>query len=209
MDRGADRRELMAPLLRHDVSFVIRQRGDRNIITPGGRLLAVQDLAAELYGKLPPRWPPEGHVQSCPVRLPDAPEYELLLVVFWRKPGSEPLMLLVSPKARRAGRTVKWFVRAYRRRWGVEDATRGIKQQFKLEYFLVRSWRSIRRLICLVAIAFFWLNLWGEDRFTKLCEALFRHPWRFSKEVTYRFDWIAYQIRDILHPRPKFTLDTG
>lgn len=209
MDRGADRRELMAPLLRHDVSFVIRQRGDRNIITPGGRLLAVQDLAAELYGKLPQRWPPEGHVQSCPVRLPDAPEYELLLVVFWRKPGSEPLMLLVSPKARRAGRTVKWFVRAYRRRWGVEDATRGIKQQFNLEYFLVRSWRSIRRLICLVAIAFFWLNLWGEDRFTTLCEALFNHPWRFSKEVTYRFDWIAYQIRDILHPRPKFTLDTG
>lgn len=209
MDRGADRGELMVPMLRHDVAFVIRQRGDRNIVTPGGRVLAVQDLAAELYAKLPPRWPLEGHIQSCCVRLPEAPDYDLLLVVFWRKRGSEPLMLLVSPKARRAGRTAKYFVRAYRRRWGVEDATRGIKQQFNLEYFLVRSWRSIRRLICLVAIAFFWLNLWGEDRFTSLLEALFNHPWRFSKEVTYRFDWIAYQIRDILHPRPKFTLDTG
>lgn len=209
LDRGADRRELMVPLLRHDVAFVIRQRGDRHIITPGGRQLAVQDLAAELYAKLPQRWPPEGQVQSCSVRIPEAPKHELLLVASWRKPGSEPLMLLVSPQARRAGRTAKWFVRAYRRRWGVEDATRGIKQQFNLEYFLVRSWRSIRRLICLVAFAFFWLNLWGEDRFTSLCEALFKHPWRFSKEVTYRFDWIAYQLRDILHPRPKFAPDTG
>jgi len=207
LDRG--RRELMVPLLRHDVAFVIRQRGDRHILTPGGRVLAVQDLVAELYTKLPQRWPTEGQVQSCSVRLPEAPEYELRLVASWRRPGSEPLMLLVSPQARRGGRTAKWFVRTYRRRWGVEDATRGIKQQFRLESFLVRSWRSIRRLICLVAIAFFWLNLWGEDRFTNLCEALFNHPWRFSKEVTYRFDWIAYQIRDILHPRPTFALDTG
>jgi hypothetical protein len=209
MDRGADRRELMAPLLRNQVAFVIRQRGDRHIITPGGRQLAVQDLAAELYAQLPRRWPLEGQVRSCTVRLPDAPEYELLLVVRWRRPGSDPLMLLVSPQARRAGRTAKWFVGTYRRRWGVEDATRGIKQQFHLESFLVRSWCSIRRLICLVAVAFFWLNLWGEDRFAQLCDTLFKHPWRFSKEVTYLFDWIAYQIRDILHPRPKFTLDTG
>lgn len=209
LDRGADRRELMAPLLRKEVAFVIRQRGDRHVITPGGRQLAVQDLVAELYAQLPRRWPLEGQVHSCAVRLPDAPEHELLLVAFWRRPGREPLMVLVSPKARRAGRTAKWFVRAYRLRWGVEDATRGIKQQFNLEYFLVRSWRSIRRLICLVAVAFFWLNLWGEDRFTKLRDALFKHPWRFSKEVTYLFDWIAYQIRDILHPRPKFTFDSG
>lgn len=209
LDRGADRRELMAPLLRNKVAFVIRQRGDRHILTPGGRQLAVQDLAAELSTNLSRSWPPEGQVRSSAVRLPDAPEYELLLVVCWRKPASEPLMLLISPEARRAGRTAKWFVGAYRRRWGVEDATRGIKQQFNLEYFLVRSWRSIRRLMCLVAVAFFWLNLWGEDRFDKLRETLFNHPWRFPKEVTYLFDWIAYQIRDILHPRPRFVLDSG
>jgi hypothetical protein len=53
-----------------------------------------------------------------------------LPVVGWRVPNSErPLILLVNPAARRAGLTGKWFVRAYHRRWGVEDATRGIKQQ--------------------------------------------------------------------------------
>jgi hypothetical protein len=75
-------------------------------------------------------------------------------------------------------------VRAYRRRWGVEDATWGIKQRFHLEYFLVRSWRSIRRLICLMALAFFWLSLRGENRNQALRSAFLRHRWRLPKKVT-------------------------
>ena len=94
-------------------------------------------------------------------------------------------------------------VKAYRRRWGVEDGTRGVKQRFQLEAFLVRSWRSIRRLLWLVAWAFWWLNLWGEGRFDRLREALLRHPWRLPKRVTYLFDWIALMIQLLLHPRPK------
>jgi hypothetical protein len=99
------------------------------------------------------------------VWLPEVSGEEFLLVVHWRWPGStQPLLLLVSPPARRPRRTGRWFVRAYRRRWGVEDATRGIKQQFNPESFLVRSWRSIRRLLWLVAWSLWWLNLWGEER---------------------------------------------
>ena len=97
-------------------------------------------------------------------------------------------------------------MKAYRRRWGVEDATWGVKQRFHLELFLVRSWRSIRRLLWLVAVAFFWLNLWGEDRFQRLRQALLDHPWRLPKEVTYLFDWIATLVQQILHPRPMLML---
>jgi hypothetical protein len=100
-------------------------------------------------------------------------------------------------------KTARWFAKAYRRRWGAEDATRGIKQQFQLEAFLVRSWRSIRRLLWLVAWAFAWLNLWGEDSYARLREALVRHPWRLPKPVTYLFDWIAHMNHDLLHPRPR------
>ena len=117
-------------------------------------------------------------------------------------------MLLVSPQARKAGRNGTWFVRAFRRRWGVEDTTWGIKQRFHLEDFLVQSWRSIRRLIYLVAIAFYWLNLWGQDRFTSLRNAFINHPWRLPKKVTYLFDWLATQISRFLHPKPKL-LPTG
>jgi hypothetical protein len=59
-----------------------------------------------------------------------------------------------------------------------------------------------RRLLWLVACHFFWLNLWGEERYAHLRAALLNHPWRLPKEVTFLFDWIAWQIGFILHPRP-------
>src|SRR5262249_48598377 len=114
-----------------------------------------------------------------------------------------------SPKARRSGRNGKWYVRAYLRRWGVEDATRGIKQHFTLGKFLVRSWVSIRRLLWLVAWAFWWLNLWGETSFERLRNALMNHPWRRVKDVTYLFNGIATMLHELLHPRPKVTFNTG
>jgi hypothetical protein len=61
-----------------------------------------------------------------------------------------------------------------------------------------------------VAWAFWWLNLWGEERFETLRTALLRHPWRLPKEVTYLFDWIARMIHELLHPHPRLEReDTG
>jgi hypothetical protein len=119
------------------------------------------------------------------------------------------MVLLVSPAARRPGRTGKWYVRAYHKRWGAEDATRGIKQQFALEAFLVRTWVAIRRLLVLVAWAFWWLNLWGAESFERLRAAVMAHPWRLRKVVTYLFDWIATLLRELLHPHPKLRPHTG
>jgi hypothetical protein len=207
LDRGFDRDELMLLWLKKQVGFVIRQRGDRHVLLADGRKLAITALADELKPlPAPRRWPKRGCTISQEVWLPEAPDQALLLVVHWRRPESEPLLLLASPKARRPGRQPKWFVKAYGKRWGVEDATWGIKQRFNLESFLVRSWMSLRRLLWLVAWAFFWLNLWGDDRFERLREALLNHPWRLPKEVTYLFDWIATQIAYLLHPKPIFDL---
>jgi hypothetical protein len=214
LDRGFDRRELLVPMLKAEMAFIVRQRGDRYIWTADAQLMSVQQRAAQIdQQQRPERWPRGGWTYTETVYLPEDSEHELLLVLFRRLPGSEPLMVLVSPKARRPGRTGGWFVRAYRRRWGVEDATWGIKQRFHLEQFLVRSWRSIRRLLYFVALAFYWLNLWGEDRYQSLRDAFLAHPWRLPKEVTYLFDWLATQIGRLLHPKPKITplgyADTG
>lgn len=205
LDRGFDRDELMLLWLAKRVAFVIRQRGDRHVVLADGRKRAVTAVAAELKPPAwPRRWPKHGYTTSQEVWLPEARDQPLLLVVHWRRPNSEPLLLLASPAARRPGRRAEWFVKAYRRRWGVEDATWGIKQRLSLESFLVRSWMSLRRLVWLVAWTFFWLNLWGEDRYERLREALLNHPWRLPKEVTYLFDWIAMQIGHLLHPKPTF-----
>jgi|SRR6516225_6469419 hypothetical protein len=52
-------------------------------------------------------------------------------------------------------------------------------------------------------------ELWGEDDFERLREALLRHPWRLPKGVTYLFDWIARMLHQLLHPRPKIPLAPG
>jgi hypothetical protein len=210
LDRGFDRRELFGPLVRDRVAFVVRQRGDRTIRTADGRDVSVEAPVAGQVCPRPRRWPRGGVSLAVEVWLPEVGPDPFLLVVGWRVPGSErPLVLLVSPAARRRGRTGKWYVRAYHKRWGVEDATRGIKRHFVVEAFLVRSWMSIRRLLWLVAWAFWWLNLWGEASFERFRAAVVDHPWRLAKKVTYLFDWIATMLRELLHPHPKLSADTG
>ena len=211
LDRGFDRRNLFTPLVATRVAFVARLVGDRHVCPGEGCSRAVTVLAEQMKPRRWPRpWPRRGYTACRAVRLPEVSAEEFVLVVHWRWPHSErPLLLLVSPAARRRGRTGRWFVKAYRRRWGVEDGTRGIKQQFALESFLVRSWRSIRRLLGLVGWAFWWLNLWGEDGWERLREALWKHPWRLPKRVTYLFDWIAQMLHQLLHPRPKIPMAPG
>jgi hypothetical protein len=210
LDCGFDRRELFGPLVRSRVAFVVRRRGDRTVRAPDGRDVVVDALVAEQTCPRPRRWPHGGVTTTVEVLLPEVGPDLFLLVIGWRVPNSErPLVLLVSPEARRSGRTGKWYIRAYHRRWGVEDATRGIKQQFALETFLVRTWVAIRRLLVLVAWAFWWLNLWGAEPFGRLRVALMAHPWRLRKAVTYLFDWIATMLRELLHPHPKLTPNTG
>jgi hypothetical protein len=210
LDRGFDRRELFGPLLRHRVAFVVRETGARHVRTADGREVAVSDLVAEQGCPRPRRWPKQGVAIAIEVWLSEVGPEPFQLVIGWRYPNSDrPLVLLISPAARRPGRTACWFVRAYHRRWGVEDATRGIKQRFAVESFLVRTWCAIRRLLWLVAWAFWWLNLWGDDDFGPLRSAVMSHPWRLRKPVTYLFDWIALMLRELLHPAPNFIADTG
>ncbi len=136
LDRGFDRRELFGPLVKHDVAFVVRQRGDRTVHTANGRDVSVDTLVAGQVCPRPQRWPNGGVSVTVEVWLPEVGPDPFLLVVGWRVPGSErSLVLLVSPAARRPGRPGRWYVQAYHRRWDVEDATRGWQQQFAVEEF--------------------------------------------------------------------------
>jgi hypothetical protein len=203
LDRGFDRRKLYKPLVKQQVAFVVRQRGDRRVQLKDGRRLLVEPLVAQTSCPRPKRWPRDGVQVTQEVWLPEVSDQPFLLVIGWKYPQSQsPLVLLVSPAARRCHRNGRWYVKAYLKRWGVEDATRGIKQHFHLEKFLVRTWLALNRLLVLVALAFWWLNLWGEDQFTRMRETLMNHPWRLKKTVIYLFDWLATMIRHLLHPAP-------
>ncbi|MBN9521187.1 hypothetical protein J0H58_22145 [bacterium] len=113
LDRGFDRREVFGPRARNRVAFVVRQRGDRTVRTADGRDVSVNGVVAEQACPMPRRWPRGGMAVAVEVCLPEVGPDPFLLVIGWRVPNRErPLVLLVSPAARRAGRSGGWYVRA-------------------------------------------------------------------------------------------------
>ena len=71
LDRGFDRRELFGPLVKNELAFVVRQRGDRTVATADGRTLSVNALVAEQVCPRPRRWPPGGVAVAVEVWLPE------------------------------------------------------------------------------------------------------------------------------------------
>lgn len=165
LDRGGDRRRLYKQLLNEDspVRFIIRQRGDRHLLS-GGKLRETLELAERC--KLPYAETvikqKDGHEKTysiqfgfCPVRLPEHPDKQLWLVVA-KGFGEKPLMLLTTEPMSRNRKILWWIVQAYLTRWRVEDTIRFIKQSYELEDIRVLAYERLKNMAALVlAAAFF------------------------------------------------------
>src|SRR5205807_4780662 len=71
LDRGFDRRELFETLVKQDVAFVVRQRGDRLVRTVDGRTRLLADVGAEQRCPRRRVWPEGGVTATVGVWLPD------------------------------------------------------------------------------------------------------------------------------------------
>lgn len=159
MDRGGDRERLYVPMLKKGYRFLVRLVGTRHL-EQGRRLASAHELARSckpLYAETVVKV--EGARERARtiefgyqrVRLPERQE-ELSMVVVWGF-GEEPLMLLTTEPVRR-NRKVLWrIVRAYMRRWAVEETIRFIKQSYEIEDVRVLGYRSLRNLMALVCAA--------------------------------------------------------
>jgi hypothetical protein len=106
LDRGFDRRGLFQPLVKRGMAFVVRQRGDRRVRTADGTIQSVHQVVAGIDCPKRKRWPQGGVAKTVEVWLPEVSARPFLLVIGWRYPHSDrPLLLLVSPDARRPPRT--------------------------------------------------------------------------------------------------------
>jgi len=143
LDRGADRWKLMKELLRHPQRWIIRQRGDRHLVGPGGIKKTAIQWARERLGAA-------NQPVAVRVRLPKSPVPLWLVAAPPRKAERTPFMLLcrVGWQLNIAGRALE----AYRRRWRAEDGIRAMKQGLGLEKFLVRSMRRIDRLMVIALL---------------------------------------------------------
>jgi hypothetical protein len=114
---------------------------------------------------------------------------ELYSLVVAEGISDERLVLWTSEVVTTAG-AAEAIVRAYLRRWAVEDANRVVKQEFGLEQIRVTDWRRVQRLVLLVGIAYGFLGFIGRrsKRVVKKLVELARRL-RPPKKV------IAYAIR--------------
>lgn len=161
--RGGDRSELYGPLLNAELSFIIRNKGDRHLLA-GRRKVETWALAADcpvMYATHVVREEKGKEVRRRldygfrPVRLPEHPEVPLWLVVV-RGLGEKPLMLLTNLPMRRNRKVLWWAVSAYLSRWRIEEAIRFIKQGYHLEDIRVLTYERLRTMAVLVnAVAFF------------------------------------------------------
>jgi hypothetical protein len=173
IDRGGDRWKLMKELLKKPQWWVIRQRGDRDLVGPGGVKRRVIAWAMEALER-------RNAPQAMRVRLPKSPTPLWLVVAPPRSDQGGPFMLLCHVPWKRD--IARRALEAYRKRWLCEDAIRATKQGIGLETFRVRSMLRIERivLIALLVMRFVAERLLGEPAWTK---RLIARDERFPKPI--------------------------
>lgn len=195
VDRGGDARTLLDDWLDNDYRFVVRLRGDRDLMRFygcfGGPVQTVQtqrqgqwvavearQLAEQIAtphrswqtvkrrGKVVLRFSQVGWVK---VRLPG--RQETLTMVVARSPGRDlPFMVLTnlpvdSPDEARR------VLRYYARRWECEEGIRFLKSEVHLERIRTFNWTATCRLVLLCVLVMVYLT-WLVERNPKLADRL-------------------------------------
>ncbi len=161
MDRGGDRGYLYRYLLPERLSFIIRARSDRTLLTDKREsaleaaercpMLFHEYIAKEEAGEEKPL---RLEVGMRRVRLPGRPE-ELSLVVV-RGFGREPLMLLTNLRLTRSRKSLWHVVAAYLTRWRIEETIRFMKQSYQLEDVRLLKYTRLQNLmVLLTAVLYF------------------------------------------------------
>ncbi len=162
IDRGGDRKNLIVPMLRRQCRFLIRLIGNRNLLWAGKEMLASEIakysplMYAETIVKIDDGKEKVYHLEFGyrNVKFPGRKETLGLIVV--RGFGQEPMMLLTTEPLRKSRKVLWRLIRAYTRRWAIEETIRYIKQSYELEDVRVLNYRSLQNIIPLVcAVAYF------------------------------------------------------
>ena len=203
-DRGFDGLNSYETWFSQKCNFVVRQRGDRHIITTNDVRILQRDLVERIRANNP-----QCDIVWAKVRLPNNNK-PLYLTASW-KPGEEdPLILLTTLVIEniQQAKQVLWY---YSRRWTCEEAGRFLKNRVGLERFRIRRYEAMQRLAILAMFAMGFLT-WVLLKSRLLTEKLLSLTSRFRKQVPFiyyrlldglqEFGRLRYPSRDKLLPQP-------
>ena len=162
IDRGADSREIFDYFLTEKRRFIIRLKGDRNLLCKGQKLLAneIAKRCSLPYTEVVIR--EEKSVEKrfdisfgfSLVYLPKNPVPLYMVVISGY--GKEPIMLLTNIPLRKNRKMLNFVMESYITRWRIEETLRFIKQSYKLEDIRLLKYRRLQNMMALVlAVAYF------------------------------------------------------
>lgn len=187
-DRGFDAVNLYEIWFSENCHFVVRQRGDRCVVTANGVRIVLTDLVEHLRHKRAAAKLSTDIVFSK-VCLPDNTK-QLYVVASWRGGSEMPLILLTTLVIEKLyqAKQVVWY---YRQRWACEEASRFLKNRVGLECFRIRRYEAIQRLVLLAMFAMGFLT-WILLRSQQVLKRLFCFTSRFRKETRF----VYYRLLD-------------
>lgn len=162
VDRGGDRINLFDPLLDQRERFLIRLVGNRHVVYNGKTMTAAEaalgcrcefrQTIVRLEGNRERVY--ELRFGFRRVRLPDRSEPLYLLVIHGF--GAEPLMLVTTECLQDSFKCLWYWVRAYLKRWNIEETIRYVKTCYDLENVRVLNYQGLQNLMpLLLAVMFF------------------------------------------------------
>jgi len=205
IDRGGDRGKILEFAIENALSFVIRQKGDRHVLTRQGAKMPVRmagwgcrfterrHVELERDGERVKKTLKLGFRE---VRLPRRPETPLWLVTI-KGLAENPIFLLTNLAPRPGGAYAGWIGDIYLTRWKCEETYRFLKQAYGLEDVRVRSYAALRSLYALLHAVFYFVSvILGQKAkmnllFKKICEK----AKRFYEIATF----FQYALADGLH----------
>ncbi|QTL99777.1 transposase [Iocasia frigidifontis] len=167
LDRGYDANLYYKYFTDSNKDFVIRAKSNRNLIYKG-RSINIKKIADLYKGKYVYCYTNQDNKERklkfsyAPIKLPALKDKKLTLVIV-RGLGNNPMMLITNlrPKAKKLTLTI---LKAYIKRWRIEEYFRFKKQKFDFENFRVRSLKRIRNLDLILSIAIGFLALFSNKK---------------------------------------------
>jgi hypothetical protein len=198
-DRGLDRLEAYEMWFSLNARFIVRQRGDRTIVTPGGTHLILRDYVDHLYQR--GAHEVRGHrIVFGRVHLPDRPDRPLSVVASWRPGKDEPMILLTTQVVETVDQA-RQVLGYYRKRWACEEAVQFLKGRVGLERFRVRRYEAMRRLALLAMFAMGFLT-WILLRSRDLTKRLFAWTSRFRRERSFLYYRLLDGLQEFIRLHP-------
>jgi hypothetical protein len=187
-DRGFDGLNYYEMWFSRKCRFVVRQRGDRCVVTSNGVRISETDLVEHLRHQSR-----QGHryndIIHCKVKLPDHNQ-PLYLIACWRKDSANPLIVLTNMVIEN-DQQAQQIISYYKKRWTCEETIQFLKSRVGLERFRIRRYEAIKRLLILAMLAMGFLT-WILLKSRQLTKYLFGFTSRFRKKRKF----VYYRLLD-------------